>query len=349
MLATKLVTNGHTGRTFHSVGDERAHTAHGYFTASSWRSNSRDLIVSANVNPDTHRCRYVLYNTETGGSRVLAENVPYGAGTSASDDRYYYCVGNKILAVDFERAHVSEVCKVDEEMKLIGPVSISSDGKTVSVIGSKEDHTLVLSVNVPTGRWRIAIDPKFAQPFPSASPVYTDLIFYAHEGMTERIPDRIWVVDADKGEAVNLFKQMLLEDGTVGECVGHEMWSYDGERLYFVKYGVSPLAPKGIYYVTKDGQRWGCVNSEHVHWHAAVSPDGRWAVSDTGPGGTRSRIVLTDVHSGKSAVLCEIDRWKHHPGHPHPSFSPDSSKVSFTYEDESGYLRVGCMDVSDVL
>ncbi|CAG7637328.1 hypothetical protein ACFQI7_07640 [Paenibacillus allorhizosphaerae] len=177
MLAAKLVTNAQTGRTIHSVGSEQSHTVHGYFTASSWRSNSRDLIVSANVNPDTYRCRYVLYNTETGGSKVLAENVPYEAGTSASDDHYYYCVGNKILAVDYNSAHVREICTVDEEMKLVGPVSISNDCMTVSVIGSREEHTLVLSIDVPTGEWRVAIDPLFAKPFPIAShamvnPVY---------------------------------------------------------------------------------------------------------------------------------------------------------------------------------
>jgi Tol biopolymer transport system component len=130
------------------------------------------------------------------------------------------------------------------------------------------------------------------------------------------------------------------------EYVGHEIWAFDGSGLYFVKYAHSPDKPTGVYFADKRGERHAFVNGDYTYWHVGVSPDDRYAAADTQEPG-RSRIVLIDTATKQSKLLCELPCRGVHPGHPHPSFSPDSRKVTFTFSDEQDTLWVGVMDIGD--
>lgn len=350
MLKIRQVRDGKSGRLIQAVGQEGLNSAHGYFTAMTWQSDSRHLVLGTNIQEESMLCSYAAFDTETGDEKVLVEEIPWGSGVVSGRDQFYYIRKNEIWGLDLLTHKSFLVCRNGEGKVFGGPLSISNDCKVLGVFWSEGEDWVIGRVHAETGEIQEVIRPGFAKPYNMANhaminPVDTNLIFYAHEGKTEHIPDRIWVADSHKGTTRNIFKQKLTEDGSVGECVGHEMWSFQGESLFFVKYPQSPSKPTGIYRVDKEGEGWKHINGDYPYWHVGVSPDGKWAVSDTHPYDGISRIVLIGIEKGSSEVLCEIRCWWKHPGHPHPSFSPDSKKVTFTFADDENKLWVGLVDI----
>lgn len=353
MLEQKLVADKRTGTTFVAVGRRGTNTTHNYFTAMTWQRDSRTIVLSADVVQADMTCRYVAYDMARNAAELLEERADWGGATVSFDNKLYYLKHRRIHAIDLDTKEHRVLCSgATEETVFHGPLSVTNDGRSLGIYWTERGQWTIGRADARTGAMEKVATPGFAEPYPVANhaminPIYANQIFYAHEGRTQDIPDRIWTVDADGpcGTARNLYRQQRLPDGCHGEYVGHEAWSYDGERLYFVKYSSSPLAPAGIYYVNRHGTEWGHLNGEHRHWHAAPSPDGRWIVSDTESDDHTSKIVLTDAATGKSEVLCEVNRWPNHPGHPHPSFSPDSKRIAFTFADEHNDLWVGCIEL----
>lgn len=153
------------------------------------------------------------------------------------------------------------------------------------------------------------------------------------------------VIDAEKFKKRGRLRQRICDrQRRHVEYVGHEVWAYNGSGMYVVKYPHSPDKPTGVYFVDKTGERARLVNGDYPYWHVGVSPDGRYAAADTQEPGI-SQIVLIDIAGGRSELLCEMPCRGIHPGHPHPSFSPDSRKVTFTYADEQDVLCVGIIDI----
>ena len=192
---------------------------------------------------------------------------------------------------------------------------------------------------------------------PIINPVDPELIFF-NRGNDTYIPDRMYTIDLRTNEIKNMYKQKTLADGTLGEAIGHEAWSYDGEWMYFVKYqmGISKLGPTGIMRVSKDGSKYEYVNTDHTVLHQSPSPDGKWVVADyntivQADGRYKSKIVLCNVETKESYILCDIYIGNGHPFHAHPAFSNDGSKVMWTMldPDDNFHGKVGVMDISDIV
>ncbi|MEK8126866.1 hypothetical protein WMW72_02985 [Paenibacillus filicis] len=352
-LDTKQITDASTGLTYRSIGREGSHTTHHYFTAMTWRPDSSRLILSTDVSLDAMLCSFVSYDLTSGESVLLEENASWGGGVVSLDDRLYYLKNGGIRGIDLTTQETVLTIPAGDDRVYGGPLSITNDGRTLGLYWKQDDRWTIGWADVRTGEVHATLTPGFTAPYEVANhamvnPEHPHLIFYAHEGRTQDIPDRIWLADTSVlgGNPRNLYDQRMLQGGELGEYVGHEAWSFDGERLYFVRYSSSPLSPKGLGYVNRQGTESGNINGDYRHWHAAPSPDGRWLVSDTESDDHTSKIVLTEVATGRAEVLCEVKRWPHHPGHPHPSFSVDSRKIAFIFADEADCLRVGCIDLS---
>ncbi|WP_409342641.1 TolB family protein [Paenibacillus sp. MBLB4367] len=370
MLRRMSFADSVTGLPILAVGLEGTDTAHHYMTAMTWLSDSRHLIVHAGIDREKLTGSVVRFDTETGDAQVLEEGFAWGRGVVSCDDVLYLFDRNELYAIDAWSGERRTVCRLKEHCVIEGPLSITNDGRTLGVYWSELNHEAALegspaseaaaaagkcwvigTVDTASGEVREAIRPLFAEPYPVAnhamvSPVDPEMVFYCHEGATEHIPDRLWVIDTRTGETRNIFPQKRDESGRHVEYVGHEIWSFDGSGLYFVKYAHSPDQPAGVYFADKWGERHEFVNGDYRYWHVGISPDGRYAAADTQEPG-KSKIVLIDTATKRSELLCELPCRGVHPGHPHPSFSPDSRKVTFTFSDEHDALWVGVMKVSD--
>lgn len=355
MLQTRTVVDAKTGLSILAIGREGADTSHVYFTAMTWLSDSRHLVLQTNIDRETLRGTTVLFDTATGGTKVLEEDAGWAGGIVSSDDWLYAIRDNELYALHPLTGARRTVCRLDADCTFHGPPSITNDGRTLGLYWSRQSETtrdgaagrtewIVGTVDAATGEVREAIRPVFAEPYPVANhaminPVDPDEVFFSHEGKTEHIPDRLWVADVRTQRMRNLYAQKRLGDGTHVEYVGHEMWAYDGSGLYFVKYPHSPDQPTGVIFVDRSGGA-SFVNGDYRYWHVGVSPDGKHAVADTQEPGV-TKIVLIDTATKRSRLLCELPCRGRHPAHPHPSFSPDSRKVTFSFTDERDDLWVG--------
>lgn len=349
MLTIRSFTDSLTGITIRAIGKEGADTGHNYFTVMSWMSDSRQIVLCTEINEQKTGV-YVRVDTDTGASEVIRGRMGWGRALVSSDDKLYCYDGPHIYEHDLVTGESRTVCSLEPDSVVYGPLSITNDGTVMGIYWRKGEQWIIGTVETATGCVTEAVKPLFAEPYPIANhamvnPENRHLVFFAHEGRTEHVPDRIYMVDTLSGETRNAFRQKRKETGELIEYVGHEMWAADGESLYFVKYPHSPLKPTGIYRVHKQGGDAEWINGDFPYWHVSLSPDGRWAVSDTIERTDTSKIVLINLADRTSRLLCELPMWREHPGHPHPSFSPDSQKVCFTFADENQRLWIGIIDI----
>ena len=352
MLEIKEFIDKATGNKFNAIGKKGQNTTHFYYTNMVWYNDSRHILVCTGVKKTDNfcsyklSCNYVLVDTQTGENTVVAENVPSQCALVASDNWIYYYLDNELIGVKPVTFEKKLIAKSPEGTTFDGQLSITNDAKIISFCIKKGETYTVSAIDVETGKINEIVTPNFEPPLnivshPMINPEHKNTIFYAHEGATHLISDRIWTADCETGEAVNLYKQSVDSDGRLMEYLGHEMWAKDGERLYFVRYIASPAKPAGVYFVSRDGKESGFVNGDYYYWHVAASPDGRLLAADTFEADELNTIAVIDIETKESRLICNTKRWIYHPGHPHPSFSPNGRMLNFTFADEDDELWVG--------
>ncbi|RKN80509.1 TolB family protein [Paenibacillus ginsengarvi] len=325
--------------------------SHLYVSSMCWETDNRHLVLCADID-ESLRCRLVRFDTATGDSRYIDDACWASAVVSRQNIVYYLKGDHRIYAANLATGHRFVVCSHDPAVTFKEPLSVNDTGSRLGVYWCTDDDNYTIGwIDTETGDIHRAAEPGFARPNHCANhtqvnPVYDNVLFFAHEGPAHVIRDRIWSVDTETGHLLNMYAQQMMPDGLLGEYVGHEIWSHDGEKLVFVKYPHSPLQPSGIYSVSRDGSSPALVCGDYPYWHVSVSPDGRWAAADTMPHQSKSRIVLIDLHGGSSRLLCEIRCGDRHPAHPHPTFSPDGNQVTFSFVNDEGDLSVGSADIS---
>jgi oligogalacturonide lyase len=164
-------------------------------------------------------------------------------------------------------------------------------------------------------------------------------ILYCHETGGDA-PQRMWITRSDGTGNRPLYQE------TPDEWVTHEAW-VDKDHVYFVimahelRLRTKPTGLVSIDVRTDEVRVLGQVDVKGTvtgrdgkvagqgFWHCNGSPDGKWAVGDTFAG----NVYLIHVPTGEITLL--TTGHKDAPDHPHPTFSPDSSKILI----ESGLLH----------
>lgn len=339
-----------TGREYDVFGQPGYDTGMMYFTAMSWLSDSRHLVLCARIDADRN-CSYVKMDTETGEAEAIAEHRGWAGGVVSADDKLYAVHGRRVEAYDLRAGAQWTVCELPEGGRFGDPPSVTADSRTLGLYWFDGAEWRIGVCEIADGRIETVATPRFGKPYPVANhaminPQDPRLIFYAHEGKTEHIPDRMWVAERPGGRCRPIYRQLADEtSGALGEYVGHEMWAPHGRELHYVKYESSPLKPTGVFAADARTGETRHLNGDYPYWHAAASPDGRWVAADTFE--HPSRIVRIRTATGRAELLCTVKRWTSHPGHPHPSFSPDSRSVGFTLAGDDDRLRVGIMRLND--
>jgi Tol biopolymer transport system component len=95
-----------------------------------------------------------------------------------------------------------------------------------------------------------------------------------------------------------------------------------------------------------EGRPQTIVESGEVYfWHAGVSEDGQWIVSDSN--WPDRGIFLINARTGRVRKLCNDGSSKtYQMAHPHPAFSPDGSNVVFN-SDRYGFPHVFLAKITD--
>ncbi len=369
-LDMKMKTDLVSGRKYAVIGKEKSDTSTFYFTGgSSFTADSGKLIVNMDYHLGSVNCMFGLFDMETKTTETVAEGVHFYEGITSPVNKFFYTKGSEAFLYDINTKETRKIGDNPEGRAFYGPPSMTNDGKTASVYWrDSEGKTRNAGLfDLETGNFtqilfRDQIMDIFEAPqnmfdHPILNPEDKHTVFF-NRGNDTYIPDRMYLLDVTTGNIKNMYHQQTMPDGTLGEAIGHESWSFDGEWMYFVKYPdpFSKIKPTGIMRVSKDCSRYEYVNTNHPFWHASPSPDGKWVVGDyflidNGDGRYKSKIAICNIETKESYVLAEFYISTQHPSHPHPAFSYDGKKICFTILDEYDEFnsKVAVMDVSDIV
>ncbi len=361
-----------TGRRYYCIDKDGAQLVREYYTANLWTADNKRFIVEDAWEGSP---KYI-YDTEKNTLQYLANC--YNLVVSKDTDRMYYMcatAGNRqVRRIDLNTLKVETVADIPYNLTGSEDATITNDEKYFAVNWEEGSDELdyaqpfgglrkrkVPVLDIETGVWNNTFHHEFVGydregmilNHVQINPVYDNLALFAHEGTAEKTPDRLWMVDLDKNEAFNVFRQKQVSEERTGEPAGHEMWFGNGERIAFVKYPKSGnIAHSGIMTIDLTGKHKEYVNGDYQYWHCAASPaDDRFIVADTNNivNGT-IEIVLIDRYTGEAHLLCKPRLgYTSHPGHAHPSFSQDGRKISFVVKTSNNVIGTAWMDISDII
>ena len=172
------------------------------------------------------------------------------------------------------------------------------------------------------------------------SPTDENILFFAHEGDTRSVYDRLWIFDKRDGTVRNIAPQEVDAEGLPVDCFGHEAWAHDGRGLYFVKFRES-RTDSGICYVDIEGDSAQLLYTGYDYWHVGASSSGRFLTADTrNLGNDRSGVVIIDRGTGEEILIDTPTVTFRHPCHPHPQLSPGDKGLLYHYKNEYGRCAV---------
>jgi oligogalacturonide lyase len=144
-------------------------------------------------------------------------------------------------------------------------------------------------------------------------------------------PQRTWTVKADGTGLRPLYAEapydwvtheaVITKDEVAIAILGHrkpgtnDEWGPSGTREHATGLGIVNLRTRELYIA-------GQTKSGSGLWHVHGSPDGRWAVGDDF---TRS-LYLIDRHTNEMMLLSTGHK-ETAADHPHPTFSPDGTRI----------------------
>jgi len=212
----------------------------------------------------------------------------------------------------------------------------------------------LLDVDLGTGEARTVLEDRRYLGHPGFRPNDT-MMSFCHEGPHDRVESRIWFVDSD-GNNLRKAKQQAQ-----GESCMHEFWVPDGSRMVYVSYtkGESHRSIWSVDPVSLVNHRLmnmpPCSHLMSNHDGSLLVGDGAGQLGDVDDKSGYAFepdpfLYLFDTRTRTHRRLCgHHTSWKVYDGntqasHPHPSFSPDGTKVLFA-SDFEGELAVYLADL----
>ena len=339
------------GTSFLRLCDDEYNYSQGYYAACNWLDEDHILLARtkgidfehARNGFDFSHADYVLVDlkneTETVLIRDYVGHVQNTQGLIYGGEFFFFVgrdfiaqkllTGERRVVLDGERAGISADHVPNE-------FCITADGRyvTMQAIPNERGPIGFYMVDTKTGEFEYHTIPPFAPPFWVAdhvmvNPTDPSLVFFAHEGTTEYVSNRLWLWEKGK-QPRPLVRQNLMENGNLRDCLGHESWAADGRGLYYIKYPVAGEPPFGIGYVSmQDGfDDPKILYSKYNYWHVCAAPDGKKLAADTIE--RESGVCLIDLETGEEKRLLHVGGTdRSHPTHPHPCFSPRATRLSF--------------------
>lgn len=359
---TQVYQDRRTGVTVRQLTNYRGHSHHFYFTNSGWYADGHKLLFASDRDNKTNLFSIDL---DTFAIRQLTDLAPLPlpreveflrACLNPVKAEAYFWYGLDLLALDLDTLATRTLYRMPDGFD-VSMINCSADGKHVYASIS-EDMSDRFQVDLLRGyvgfreTWaahplsrieQIAVDgSQHATIWEEAywlghvntSPTQRHLITFCHEGPWDKVDQRIWGMDVDKGDVWKI--RPCDED----EVVGHEYWYADGETIGY--HGRKDDGSKFLGHIRYD-------NSEQVE-NAFPGETGHIHSNDSslivGDGGNVVRLWRWDGdrYDGPR-VLCEHNSsMKIQQLHVHPRFSPDGAYVLFT-SDVTGYGNVYQVEV----
>ncbi len=334
------------------ITDDKYCYTYGYYSNNSWVDDDR-IILNRHLKGEDAKGQYVLIDLENETEEILpiGDNIfTVYTESVVHNDRFYY-IKNKteLMCYNVNTREIEKICDVLDGFHF---PHITADGKYINfAYYTPEGMGECYVVDVENKTCEKVFEKIFNKPFITANhmmicPTDKDKIFFAHEGDTFYISNRLWLYEKERGLHC-VAKQNLDENGNLADCFGHECWAADGKGLYFVKYNCSPKGPSGISYVDLEGNQQNAIYGKYPYWHVSCAPDGRLLGADC-MSGEKSFVCVIDTKTNDEIIIAKVGFNWNHPNHPHPSFSPNTKKIAY-HELCGDKLTVCFAEVKDIV
>lgn len=311
----------------------------GYHTSNKWIDNDRIVLARSITAEISSNSELVVYTISTDSFSVISNKLNSWLDYVVLKSSIYYLAENKIRRFDIDSGCDTELASFGDLR--VGSPHLTHDGRYMSLFSySATDGMIAYRFDTESKNLERVFSKQFEMPLPIAnhlmiSPTEPSNFFFAHEGDTRQINDRLWIYNEQTGMR-NIAMQSVIDGGVPEDCFGHEAWAPDGRGIYFVKYPLSLSVPYGIAYADISGCEYKILYSAYDYWHVSVSQCGKYLAADTiYPG--KSQIVFIDVENNTEELIEITESRKKHPNHPHPTISPAGNKVAYNSIDSRGF------------
>jgi oligogalacturonide lyase len=269
-----------------------------------------------------------ILESRTGTIRPLTDQPVADYVVARKSAALYALTGDAILAFDAERAfHEGAPPKwvFDWPRDHAGHIGMMSLDATERILYAGFSYTRdkefgVLAIDLPTGKSRPVAVVDFQVGHVQANPEIPGVVSFCWETGGDA-PQRMWLVDANDGNARPFYKE------TYEEWVTHEAW-WGPDRMLFTiwpyddAHKTQPHGVAVVEYPSGDHR----IIYQMPAWHTAGSPDGRRVMADD----FDRNLWLIDPNTGERRLLTQGHNTKGVDTHPHASFTPDSKGIVFT-------------------
>lgn len=346
--ATKIVDAG-TGRTYYYMNFDGRMALKPYVSSYNWNKAGTKFLFGCRVTNAMYE-----YDIKNQMVRIVdladCDGVHLHVQVIAENDMVYYGKNGQTWVYNWNTGEKKKLA--DRSFSIM---SVTNDGKYASGDATAPDGQAAAGrLNLETGELEtMSVNKQLKESNPMSggqnhaqiNPVYPELQFFAHEGTTEYIPDRIWLGNWDTGEMRNMVIQGKTKTGEQGENFGHEVWSADGEYMYFVKYNGSKKGQSGFVRTDRYGNNREYINGDYPYWHCSPSGDNNWIAGDTSGG----QMIVASTNTYQSYLLCTFRMYSWtHPYQPHPCLSYYGNSVNWQMVDDDNKLGIGWMEIGDI-
>ena len=358
-LPYKTITENATGQTYHYMNIMDIPTLRTYVTAQSWNSDATGFICGFSTG------ELFFYNTETQMLHYIDKCYNMDDRLNAimgTDDYIYY---PKIDDEGFCGIYKVNSKEVPSKPELVGrrkdkytftTPHITNDCKYLSVdLEVPGLGTCVSRYSVEDDEW-IDYHKEFSYSDSLThvliNPCYPNLICFSHElhdVTSQYMLDRMWQIDLGSGkEAENVYKQGVQENGMVMQGASHELWSNNGEYVYYINIEMGSgnnvgLSPSSVRY-NKDGTHrqyfYDYTASDHQDKHLYPSGDDRFIVAD----GNVITLISQETHERFPISMVEWNGQRNHPYHSHPVVARNKYLVNWASMDYKKILGIKWFD-----
>lgn len=218
----------------------------------------------------------------------------------------------------------------------------------------------LIEINLASGASRVVWEEKRHLGHPMYRPHDDTVLGFCHEGPHDLVDSRIWLIGADGTHLTR------VKEHAPGESIMHEFWVPDGSRLLYVSYtkgeqerSIWAATPGEMGTEVPNERLMGMPPCAHLmsnHDGTLLVGDGAGQLGDVDDKDAHAftpdpLLHLFDLRTRTHRPLCgHHSSWRVYDGntqasHPHPSFTPDETRVLFA-SDFEGDLALYLVDLS---
>lgn len=302
-----------------------------YFTTESFAEDDRHFFYtrSEDGRASTYRVEYATGQQE----KVLDPDYTH-FGMDYHRPCAYVRKGDSVFRFDTATGALTEVGTLPPG-RCTGHFSVSKSGLVWSSYQLANKIYALVVLNPATGQSEVVWKDDHVLGHCQACPGDDETVMYIHETTGDAL-QRIWMFDLP----TRTVRPYYVEKE--GDWITHEVWSADGDFLFFMRY------PHQILRGTRDGHNFKIMAESQQYLHCAPDRSGKWIAADRITGvyqGWKNEVVLIDAETGAEKTLAHLAEPNTGAEHPHPSFNRAGTVVLFNSPIEKGFCNVCAIDL----